>query len=137
MKYQLEYKVKIGEPIYFKNNVLEILSVNTVIDSPYQQILKADIQLTLADDTTLKFYPKKILYKKTMQEIAPIAIHPGLYNEYCICLGDNIDNEYFLIRVYFKPFVRLIWFSAMMISMTLIYGAYHVARIGSNKKGTR
>ncbi|NBV28787.1 hypothetical protein EBS02_07210 [bacterium] len=134
MKYEYEYKIKVGEPIYFKNNILEIISIKTTLDSPYQHILKADIQLTLADRTTLKFHPEKILYKKTMQEIAPIAIHPGLYHEYCICLGDNIDNEYFLIRVYFKPFVRLIWLSAMILSIMLIYTAYHCVRMGSNQK---
>lgn len=61
-------------------------------------------------------YPEKRIYVVRDMVMTKVDIHPGIFRDLYIALGDPLDNDYWSVRLYYKPFVRWIWFGgAIMI----------------------
>jgi cytochrome c-type biogenesis protein CcmF len=84
-------------------------------------------------------HPEKRSYSSQRANVMTEAdIQPGLTRDLYIALGDPRDNGAWTVRTYIKPYVRWIWFGALMIAIGGFIGALarrvpalRVATIGS------
>lgn len=60
-------------------------------------------------------YPEKRLYPVRDTVMTKIDIQPGIFRDLYIALGEPLDNDYWSVRLYYKPFIRFIWFGGMMM----------------------
>jgi cytochrome c-type biogenesis protein CcmF len=62
-------------------------------------------------------YPQKRRYLQSGQTMTEAAIDPGLTRDLYVSLGDPLDDQgqAWAIRIYHKPFIRLIWLGALLM----------------------
>jgi cytochrome c-type biogenesis protein CcmF len=60
-------------------------------------------------------YPEKRIYTVRDMVMTKVAIHPGIFRDLYIALGEPLDQNDWSVRIYYKPFIRWIWFGAMLM----------------------
>ncbi|VVC74871.1 Cytochrome c-type biogenesis protein CcmF [Aquicella siphonis] len=63
--------------------------------------------------TTL--YPEKRIYTVREMVMTKVDIHPSLFRDLYIALGEPLDDDYWSVRLYYKPFIRWIWFGGLIM----------------------
>jgi cytochrome c-type biogenesis protein CcmF len=63
--------------------------------------------------TTL--YPEKRIYTVRDMVMTKVAIHPGLFRDLYIALGEPLDQGFWSVRIYYKPFIRWIWLGGILM----------------------
>jgi len=82
---------------------------NWVSDQGHIQVMKGDSQLTM-------LHPEKRLYKVKNQVMTEAAIDAGFTRDLFVAMGEPLEGDAWAIRVHIKPFVRWIWFGALMMT---------------------
>ncbi len=67
-------------------------------------------------DRRLLLVPQKRRYLAGGAVMTEAAIDPGFYKDIYISLGEPLDDGAWAVRVYVKPFVRWIWFGALLMA---------------------
>ena len=65
----------------------------------------------------LQLRPEKRRYVVSGSVMTEAAIDPGFFKDIYVSLGEPLDNGDWAVRVYVKPFVRWIWFGALMMAL--------------------
>jgi cytochrome c-type biogenesis protein CcmF len=63
--------------------------------------------------TTL--YPEKRIYTVRNMIMTKVDIHPGLFRDLYIALGEPLEGNYWSLRIYYKPFIRWIWLGGFIM----------------------
>jgi cytochrome c-type biogenesis protein CcmF len=78
--------------------------------------------------------PQKRIYQVQKNPMTEAAIDPGLTRDLYVALGEPLDKDAWSVRVYYKPFIRWIWFGGLLMMTgglcSLLDKRY---RIGSRK----
>ncbi|MBA3661460.1 MAG: heme lyase CcmF/NrfE family subunit [Gammaproteobacteria bacterium] len=59
--------------------------------------------------------PEKRVYTVREMVMSKVAIHPGIFRDLYIALGEPLENDYWSVRIYYKPFIRLVWFGGLIM----------------------
>ncbi len=79
--------------------------------------------------------PQKRIYQSQKNPMTEAAIDPGLTRDLYVALGEPLDKDAWSVRVYYKPFIRWIWFGGLlMMSGGLCSLLDRRYRIGSRKE---
>jgi cytochrome c-type biogenesis protein CcmF len=65
--------------------------------------------------TTLQ--PEKRIYTVRDMVMTKVAIHPGIFRDLYLALGEPLDNDAWSVRLYYKPFIRFIWFGGLLMML--------------------
>lgn len=63
----------------------------------------------------ITMYPEKRIYTVREMVMTKVDIHPGIFRDLYIALGEPLEGNYWSVRLYYKPFVRWIWFGGMIM----------------------
>ena len=83
--------------------------------------LKAEIHV-IQNDNKLKFYPELRLYKVPETITSEADIKTNLFTDNLVVVNYLKDNDYLNIRYQKKPFMLLIWLSAVMLALGGLLG---------------
>ena len=61
--------------------------------------------------------PEKRQYLAGGSVMTEAAIDPGFFKDIYVSLGEPLDGDAWAVRVYVKPFVRWIWFGALLMAL--------------------
>ena len=61
--------------------------------------------------------PSKRLYDAPQQATTEAAIHAAIAGDLYVVLGDELKDGGWVVRLYFNPLVRLIWFGAVVMAL--------------------
>lgn len=62
-------------------------------------------------------YPEKRIYTVREMVMTKVDIHPGVFRDLYIALGEPLDDNFWSVRLYYKPFVRWIWFGGIIMML--------------------
>lgn len=62
-------------------------------------------------------YPEKRIYSVREMVMTTVDIHPGIFRDLYLALGEPLDENYWSVRLYYKPFVRWIWFGGLIMML--------------------
>lgn len=62
-----------------------------------------------------KIYPEKRVYNVTKMAMTDSDIDVGVFRDIYIALGEPLDDTAWSVRMYYKPFIRFIWFGGFMV----------------------
>ncbi len=68
-------------------------------------------------------HPEKRNYTVRTMPMTEAAIHATLFRDVYIALGEELENNAWAVRVYYKPFVRWIWLGALLMALGGIIAA--------------
>ena len=69
------------------------------------------------DHQIIELYPEKRIYQVQKMPMTEAAIDPGLTRDIFVALGENLGNQAWSLRLYHKPFIRWIWWGAVLMAL--------------------
>lgn len=75
-------------------------------------------------------YPEKRIFTVRDMVMTKVDIHPGIFRDLYIALGEPLEGKYWSVRIYYKPFVRWIWTGGILM---LIGGILAIAQRSTAK----
>ncbi|MFL1732147.1 heme lyase CcmF/NrfE family subunit [Moraxella oculi] len=114
-----------------------------VLKSANYDATRATVQVKKDDKIVTTLYPEKRHYIVSMMPMTEVGIHPSLFNELYIALGEPIaddlgrlSNDTWAVRVYVKPMVRWMWLGAILMAfgglVAIMDKRYRIKKTKSN-----
>ncbi len=117
---EVSVNLKKGEEKKLSNYLLKFENISKMEINNYTS-LKAEIHV-IQNDNKLKFYPELRLYKVPETITSEADIKTNLFNDNLVVVNYLKDNDYLNIRYQKKPFMLLIWISAIMLALGGLLG---------------
>ncbi len=117
---EVSVNLKKGEEKKFSNYLIKFEKISKSEIENYTS-LKAEI-LVIENNNELKFYPELRLYKVPEVITSEADIKTNLLNDNLVVVNYLKDTDYLNIRYQKKPFMLLIWLSALLLAAGGIFG---------------
>ena len=117
---EVSVNLKKGEEKKFSNYLIKFEKISKTEIKNYTS-LKAEI-LVIENNNELKFYPELRLYKVPEVITSEADIKTNLLNDNLVVVNYLKDTDYLNIRYQKKPFMLLIWLSALLLAAGGIFG---------------
>jgi cytochrome c-type biogenesis protein CcmF len=78
---------------------------------------RAHVQVLRDDRPLALLHPEKRVYASGGQSLSEAGIHPGLFGDVYIALGEPLGGNAWAMRLHVKPFVRWIWLGAALMAL--------------------
>jgi len=85
------------------------------INGPNYHGIQAEFEVTKGRRHIAHLYPEKRIYTVRDMVMTKIDIHPGIFRDLYIALGEPLSNDSWSVRIYYKPFIRWIWFGGLLM----------------------
>jgi cytochrome c-type biogenesis protein CcmF len=86
-------------------------------DGPNYHADKALIIVEKEGKIVAELEPEKRLYLVQKMPMTEAAINVTLFRDLYVALGEPVGNNAWAVRVYFKPFIRWIWFGTLLMAL--------------------
>lgn len=107
---------------------------------PNYDAVEGEIHLLKEGELLAVLKPEKRNYSTGMP-MSEVAIDPGITRDIYVALGDPIDEKAWSMRLYYKPFIRWIWFGGVFMSLGGLLAAfdrrYRLKRLAPEPKGEK
>jgi cytochrome c-type biogenesis protein CcmF len=131
---QREVRMHPGETISLAGHELRWLSSKTV-PGPNYEAVQADFELSRNGKVITHLYPEKRLYEASQMLQTDAAIAAGFWADWYLALGTELQDNNWSVRVYYKPFIRWIWFGGVLMLSGGLIGAVMRKKRGVNQRG--
>lgn len=71
--------------------------------------IRGEFEVVKKDRHITNLYPEKRIYFVRGMVTTKVDIHPGIFRDLYIALGEPLDKNAWSVRLYYKPFIRWIW----------------------------
>ena len=117
---EVSVNLKKGEEKQLSNYLLKFENISKMEIDNFTS-LKAEIHV-IHNDNKLKFYPELRLYKVPETITSEADIKTSLFSDNLVVVNYLKDTNYLNIRYQKKPFMLLIWLSAIMLAVGGLIG---------------
>ncbi len=117
--YQIERDIliKLGQVLSIADYEIKFQNVEPIEGSNYIGYRGHFVVEKRSHDKVADLFPEKRIFVVQGTKMTETAIDPGLFRDIYISLGDQLKDEKWTVRIYYKPFVRWIWLGALMIAL--------------------
>lgn len=85
------------------------------ITMPHYRSIQADFAVFKAGKLITHLYPEKRLYTVSDTVMSKVDLHPGLFRDLYIALGEPLAGEDWSVRIYYKPFISWVWLGGFLM----------------------
>ena len=116
--YQEEKDVRMlaGESVSVGGYDIQLKSVSAV-PGPNYKAMQGTFLLTRNGKLEATMYPEKRSYFSSTMPMTEAAIDAGLTRDIYVSLGEELEDEAWAVRVYYKPFVDWIWGGCLLMAL--------------------
>ena len=112
---KLTQKIQLGNYLFTFKDISYVRSKNFIAR-------QAEFEITKSDKFIANLQPQLRFYPVNNQTTNEASIANTLLGDLYVVIGNKDDDDNYAIRLYFKPFIYLIWLGAVMIFLaTLSY----------------
>ena len=124
-----ELLLSVGESYDLDGYVFEFENMNVKRGPNYI----ADVAiLKIRENTkTISLSSEKRNYLSANQETTEVGIVADLFKDYYVALGENLQGDTWSFRLQVKPFVRWIWFGALLVAIGTFISSIKLLRKGA------
>ena len=124
-----ELLLSVGESYDLDGYVFEFENMNVKRGPNYI----ADVAiLKIRENTkTISLSSEKRNYLSGNQETTEVGIVADLFKDYYVALGENLQGDTWSFRLQVKPFVRWIWFGALLVAIGTFISSIKLLRKGA------
>jgi cytochrome c-type biogenesis protein CcmF len=76
----------------------------------------------------ISFFPEKRTYNVQKNIMTEAAISSTLFRDIYVALGEKISSDSWVVRIYYKPYIQLLWIGAILMILGGMFGI-----LGRNK----
>jgi cytochrome c-type biogenesis protein CcmF len=84
-------------------------------DGPNYRAVRGYFDVLKADHHVTYLMPEKRIYFVRDMVMTKVDIHPGLFRDLYIALGEPLNNQEWSVRIYYKPFIRWVWIGGLFM----------------------
>lgn len=115
-----DVRVKPGDMVELGPYQFLYIDAKGVSGSNYRGI-QAAFEVTKQANHITNMYPEKRIYTVRDMVMTKVSIDASLFRDLYIALGEPLDQQYWSVRLYYKPFVRWIWFGGLIMMLGGIF----------------
>ena len=115
--YEIERDVKmnVGDTTQVRDYVFTFRGTRD-IEGPNFQAAQGLIEVSRDGKLVAELYPEKRAYRVQSNPMTEAAIDPGLTRDLYVSLGEPLDGEAWIVRIYVKPFIDWIWGGCLIMA---------------------
>ena len=87
------------------------------VAGPNYRARQAEFEVTREGRPVARLAPEKRTYQSQSQPMTEAGIDPGLTRDLYVALGEPLGGGAWSVRLHYKPFVRWIWFGAILMAI--------------------
>lgn len=116
--YEIEKDVRmeIGSHVSINEYKFRFNGTTDVVGPNYRAI-RGEVEVLKDDKKIRVMYPEKRTYNASGMVMTEAAIDTGLFRDLYVAMGEPLDNDAWIIRVYHKPFVDWIWLGCILMAL--------------------
>ncbi|WP_114636476.1 heme lyase CcmF/NrfE family subunit [Polynucleobacter necessarius] len=116
--YQEEKDVRMaaGDTVTVGGYQIQLQGVNAA-RGPNYQAMRGPFLLSKDGGTSISLYPEKRSYFSSTMPMTEAAIDAGLTRDIYVSLGEELGDQSWAVRVYYKPFVDWIWGGCLLMAL--------------------
>lgn len=114
LQQDVEAKVKPGDQIKLANYQFLFLDTQGIQGNNYRGI-SAAFDVTKNAKHIVNLYPEKRIYTVRDMVMTNVDIHPGIFRDLYVALGEPLEGAYWSVHIYYKPFIRFIWAGGLLM----------------------
>lgn len=111
-----EVRIKPGDNVHIGPYQFLFIDTQGTNSSNYRGI-RANFDVIKNHRHITSMAPEKRIYTVRHMVMTKVDIHPGIFRDLYIALGEPLNDDYWSVRLYYKPFVRWIWFGGIIMIM--------------------
>ena len=115
--------MKIGDQIVVGSYHFNLRSIKNV-RGPNYTATQAAITISQNNKIIKTLHPQHRQYTVQKTAIAKTDIDAGIFRDVYVALGESLSENAWAIRIYYKPFVRWIWFGGLMMVLAGIIAVF-------------
>ena len=116
--YQEEKDVRMsaGDTVSVGGYQIQLQGVNAA-RGPNYQAMRGTFVLSKNSGNQISLYPEKRSYFSSTMPMTEAAIDAGLTRDIYVSLGEELGDQSWAVRVYYKPFVDWIWGGCLLMAL--------------------
>lgn len=122
-----EVHIKVGDTVSLQDYQIQLAKVIPIEGSNYVGY-QARFNLHNKTQHITMLYPEKRRFIASHMTMTETAIDPGIFRDIYISLGERLEDGSWLVRIYYKPFVRWIWAGMLLIAIGAVIAACKKSR---------
>ncbi|QMU60957.1 MAG: heme lyase CcmF/NrfE family subunit [Gammaproteobacteria bacterium] len=111
-----EVPMRVGEKIEMAGYEFGFNGVKSV-QGPNYSSKQASVNVYKNDKLVATLLPEKRTYLVQQSPMTEAGIDTGFLRDVYVALGEQIDNEAWGMRLYYKPFIQWIWLGAVLMAL--------------------
>lgn len=115
-----DVSLAVNESLQIEDYVFTFKGVS-VIDGPNYQALAGLVLVSDAAGKQFELRPEKRKYFMQEKPMTEAAIDPTIFRDLYVALGEDLGANKWSLRIYHKPYIRLIWLGALIMSLSVFY----------------
>lgn len=80
--------------------------------------IQAEFEVLKDTRHVTSLYPEKRIYTVRDMVMTKVDIHPGIFRDLYIALGEPLAGDDWSVRIYYKPFIRWIWLGGILMMIS-------------------
>ncbi len=94
-----------------------------MVDGPNYQAARAVIDVYRGERPWTTMTPEKRFYVASAMPMTQVSLDIGPFRDLYVSLGDQLDNETWLVNLHIKPFISWIWAGCILMGLGGIFAA--------------
>lgn len=103
-----EVRLKLGESATLGSYTFRLAETVGIAGSNFRGV-QGRFVISKQGRVITELYPEKRIYLVRDMLMTKVAIHPGIFRDLYIAMGEPLSQDEWSIRLYYKPFIRWIW----------------------------
>ena len=110
-----DVRMEIGSKVTVGGYTFQFNGVSNAPGPNYKSVM-GDITVFKGDQVYRTLNPEKRTYNASGMAMTEAAIDTGLFRDLYVAMGEPLENNAWVVRVYHKPFVDWIWFGCILMA---------------------
>jgi cytochrome c-type biogenesis protein CcmF len=111
-----DVRMSIGETVSVGRYQIQLQGVS-IVPGPNYQAMRGAFLLSKNGNTEKILHPEKRNYFSSTMPMTEAAIDAGLTRDIYVSLGEELSDQSWAVRVYYKPFVDWIWGGCLLMAL--------------------
>tara|TARA_S200000501_G_scaffold61580_1_gene52181 strand:- start:2771 stop:4723 length:1953 start_codon:yes stop_codon:yes gene_type:complete len=120
---QKEVAMQQNSQVLVKDITIKFVDVKNKISKNYtSQVGVFDAYIN--NDYFISFFPEKRTYNIQKNIMTEAAINSTLLRDIYVALGENLSNDTWVVRIYYKPYIQLLWYGVLLMILGGLFGIF-------------
>lgn len=111
-----DVRMKIGDTAQIADYLFQFKGIHAA-DGPNYEGGKAEVAISSQGKWITTLYAEKRFYQVSKMTMTEAAINWGFSRDLYVALGESLGDGAWALRLYYKPFIRWIWFGGVFMAL--------------------